>query len=1063
MRTEEFKNYICWDPEKIDKIINKDAVATERSLFLATHTPFAEISFISSPGSKLKDSEEGFLKELLNRAEKNSHTFAVVQGISGTGKSNLIRWLKEKYTSEFQNNDEQELILLIERANNSLRSTLVQILNTEIFSDQVFDKQRNKLENATSELSKQGLEISILNNFQLGHSEGMGDIESLPNTIHQRLNGFLLEVKIRDELRRDSGAIKRLGQFLSGDQEQLVEDKAPTFEAEDLNLDIQVMFALNSPGVNHDAKDLAKRLSIREDQREILANYLNSLIEFATSETTNLSGNDLKEMFFALRKELKQKGINLTLFIEDITAFTGLDAGLIDILVTQHTGDTNQEFCRLISVVGITDYWFNKRFPDNMRERITHHISLNKETRGKHQSELLDNREVIGEMAARYLNAMRLDQDELEIWKKDGFKPEKLPSFCNSCEHKIACHKGFGAINIQLPNDNKPIEVGLYPFNQSSLESMYTRIETSKEKQTPRTLLNNVIAYVLRNHGNLINAGRFPPESKLMGNDFTPPILENPGERRLLDNLNPALSPNAKEQILSLAVYWGNRTLTTTIDSDGVKKSGGLYREAYEAFSLPFIGELIPVSADPTSDDGPKDVDLDEDEIDSLEPTQTPHDIEQTEDPIINEIEMWRMGDRLQNYGEFLDLLARFLKASIDWQKYNVSLDLIDERLKRSHLAIEGQVGRVGGYYFPFKRSNMLADALEALYELSKKIEAIDSSKLASHILNLEEWLIDIETEIVKFVKSPHIKFTENYSLTSLLTHNNIKLAILVGRFGNKDHDSNDLFFDLISFANSDNSWESCFTLAQESRNNNWVRLMRRFNSKERFKSSQESFKQSLNCSQGQSKKVLYLNAPELLKRLDEFLDNPPSKIEYSGEIKDKTWSNAVEINKALNEHFQEAIEGELGEFRELSKQITEFKGDIDGDKINASFDETRKIFENVQVPFDNEYETLDSAKFDKDIAELNNLVDEKKPDIELLSELSGGLGLKKQCIQYSHNFRRTTNYIKNRQERSEKEIELLISEGLDPTELVQAVIKKYSEIKKALEITQEEINRNDR
>src|SRR5690606_34959143 len=111
--------------------------------------------------------------------------------------------------------------------------------------------------------------------------------------------------------------------------------------------------------------------------RQQLATYLNQLLEFAISQTTALTGDDLKNMFHDLRRELRKQGRALVLFIEDITAFTGLDAGLIDVLVTQHTGETNSHFCRLISVIGITDDFYATRFPDNLRERITHHLTLN--------------------------------------------------------------------------------------------------------------------------------------------------------------------------------------------------------------------------------------------------------------------------------------------------------------------------------------------------------------------------------------------------------------------------------------------------------------------------------------------------------------------------------------------------------------------------------------------------------------------------------------------------------------------------------------------------------------
>ena len=66
-----------------------------------------------------------------------------------------------------------------------------------------------------------------------------------------------------------------------------------------------------------------------------------------------------------IRKEIKRQGKNLTLLIEDITAFTGVNVALLNVLTTEHTGMyESQELCRISSIVGTTEKYFNVNFMD---------------------------------------------------------------------------------------------------------------------------------------------------------------------------------------------------------------------------------------------------------------------------------------------------------------------------------------------------------------------------------------------------------------------------------------------------------------------------------------------------------------------------------------------------------------------------------------------------------------------------------------------------------------------------------------------------------------------------
>src|SRR5947207_286492 len=113
MQAETFTSIQCWRHERIGQVINKEAASVSKSTFLATHTPLNKLIYEKEPHKITDTSEDGLLDELRRCNSENRHAFVVVQGVPGTGKSHLIRWLKERYEAE---EGHQGSVLFIERA-----------------------------------------------------------------------------------------------------------------------------------------------------------------------------------------------------------------------------------------------------------------------------------------------------------------------------------------------------------------------------------------------------------------------------------------------------------------------------------------------------------------------------------------------------------------------------------------------------------------------------------------------------------------------------------------------------------------------------------------------------------------------------------------------------------------------------------------------------------------------------------------------------------------------------------------------------------------------------------
>lgn len=104
---------------------------------------------------------------------------------------------------------------------------------------------------------------------------------------------------------------------------------------------------------------------------------MNTLVNKVIQTCAGLEPGDFEQVFVEIRKEIKRQGKNLTLLIEDVTAFTGVNVALLNVLTTEHTGMyESQELCRISSIVGTTEKYFNVNFMDNHKDNIHGNIQV---------------------------------------------------------------------------------------------------------------------------------------------------------------------------------------------------------------------------------------------------------------------------------------------------------------------------------------------------------------------------------------------------------------------------------------------------------------------------------------------------------------------------------------------------------------------------------------------------------------------------------------------------------------------------------------------------------------
>jgi hypothetical protein len=186
----------------------------------------------------------------------------VVQGIPGTGKSHLIRWLKESYDAANKESQGNDVVLLIERAQCNLRGTLQQIIQSGVFQDEALQRQLEKLKGATTELSKNALADTILSQLHIATSEVQLADEQLPQKrIRRRIEKFLLDFYVRQALKKPGGPIDRIMRYLSiNNTSGIADHEIPGFMASDFKFGIDTLHTIKNEGGYKEARELAENL-----------------------------------------------------------------------------------------------------------------------------------------------------------------------------------------------------------------------------------------------------------------------------------------------------------------------------------------------------------------------------------------------------------------------------------------------------------------------------------------------------------------------------------------------------------------------------------------------------------------------------------------------------------------------------------------------------------------------------------------------------------------------------------------------------------------------------------
>ncbi len=702
--------------QRLSEVIRIDTITSSYGDFMATHVPFKQIQlqkeYDSSAVSKSYTEEQIYKRIVLN--PKDQHQFVLVIGSSGAGKSHLIRWFDAKIEKQ---KPDSEVVLFVRRSDNTLKGTIKQLLEKpEVASIQNKDLYE-RLVNATSTISESKLMNAIYYQFIVEIEDDNGkDIDYINNADRKRISPLLNNESFKARMMADDGPIARIYSKVAESSAPDNRDVVPEFLPEDFQVDIAFCDKVQYDGGDKKALRLLEKLYMEPEVADAVAKYLNSKVDIVIQSCAGLEPGDFEQVFKEIRKELKKQGKSLTLLIEDITAFTGVNEALLNVLTTWHTGDyEKEEMCRISSIIGTTSEYYKSNFRDNYKDRVTQFIVIPDDVFGSSEDDLC-------EFVGRYLNAMSLPKDEVDAWAYSDGSGDFLPV------HEVKQGKGW---DVAVTEEGKTLN--LFPFSRRAIVYLYNNL-LQENYRTPRYLLRDVVEKTVRDA--LWNFDNFPGFK----------IVNTNINSSLRDAIQKTGVSNEQfERMYLFMCIWGDAT-TDTYQEDEYTYISGLSTQVYEDMGFPLIkGKKVsgkPTQQKPAPQAAGK-------APASTTVVKTPAQIAaekklQAERAQLNEslqaIENWIAGGTI-NVGattgnvvlisKAREDMCSYLYSAIDWQAEGVSMDNIDK------------IKKVKDRLVGFDRQKRGADQMFYKLPADRETQAVVEAFLEWNVLGKRSWNFD--------------------------------------------------------------------------------------------------------------------------------------------------------------------------------------------------------------------------------------------------------------------------------------------------------------------------------
>lgn len=678
-----FSGYLCWTRADAEALPTEAVVATP-AMFFATHAPLkirrSDPSGRRAGGDSETVTEDTVRKDFLARKVPGGVLLMPVIGESGTGKSHLVRWVKERTPST----DRREVIYL-KKSETSLKA-VVKALLAQVKSVEL-DKLRSDVDKMSSALDQAALEQALVNRLQEALAAArveQGAVRDLYGK--DGLQVLLQDPYVSNHLRRSGALIPQLARSILNDRDKDEKDRPLEFTVADLPLDI-----LESGKAAEVTQDMLQLLGVDADLQVAAVRLLNAHLDTAVANATIGGVGRLQEAMLEVRREYARQGKEIVLLIEDFAVIQGFQRDLLDAIIEVGERSGKKDLAPIRTLMAVTTGYY-KSLPDTVQTRVQAATGYVYDLDAQFAPQ-----ERMGEISSfvgRYLNAARLGRERVEKHGEQEGVP--VPNACEECAFHQKCHSAFGSSEEGH---------GLYPFNESALRRAIHARPVPGENPgafNPRVVVGEVVKNVLVEHADSIADTRFPDPrfaDEYRAQWPADPKYAEVRERRLLQAVRAdinQLDPGDADRHATFLEFWG----------DAPGEAGNLLEGMHEAFGIKIL-DAKKVRSTPWSP--PK--------IPPGKGTTGTGVVE----PKIEHVESWAAGETVLNQGTASEIRAIIRGAVVERCGWNRPLmqEPGSEVLRRSWpvgsavVSIQGAIGeRAATGYSPIQFTRSAENAL---------------------------------------------------------------------------------------------------------------------------------------------------------------------------------------------------------------------------------------------------------------------------------------------------------------------------------------------------------------
>ncbi len=514
--------------------------------------------------------EEDVLDALKGPLRPDGYLFIPIVGGSGTGKSHLVRWVKDQVEGE-----PNWEVRYLPKNRTGLRRAIEIVIRG--LNGPKIDEARSALLEAPSysesdEVLAERLidELALLvSQMDVGVHAGAEDRRAaqIRKKLSQDLPDLLRDPVVRRKLVADGAVVQRLvGLALRGREEgDGLDDDATHFLESDFPLTFEEIGDATKV-----ARELLGKLATIPPLKAAAVAMINEALPAAEKRVAVSNKVDLVEVFREVRRALHGEGKQLAFFVEDLTVLHGVEREFLDAIV-EPTHSAEGEMCNLRMIFAVTEGHFDGLDTVRTRCEDAYWLDAAYGDNGVDQEEALS-------FVARYLNATRLDPRRLATDWTDRRADDStwLANACTACIHQEVCHETFGKSREGY---------GLYPLNRDAASRFVGAL--SVDRFDPRDVVREVINRFLLRGSSDLSRKSFPSASVVAAFDQnTEPISP------LIATRVKSLRPADFDRIGNVLRFWSNADSSVAV-SESVLQAFGISDFATGLHSLQNLQEQL--------------------------------------------------------------------------------------------------------------------------------------------------------------------------------------------------------------------------------------------------------------------------------------------------------------------------------------------------------------------------------------------------------------------------------------------------------------------------------------